>query len=139
MTDSSVVLRGIDARTFSEMESFVKDLEARPVERPLARRDVRRPPVLGRFLHQRARHRRPDPPPGEDHQGDADPAAAADDVEGEAAQVLRLLAGGAGVSTGSDHAFAGGHRDGLGAAVHAELAACRGNLKWWSHDRPLYH
>lgn len=35
MTDSSVVLRGIDARTFSEMESFVKDLEARPVERLL--------------------------------------------------------------------------------------------------------
>ncbi len=35
MTDSSVVLRGIDARTFSEMESFVKDLEARPMERLL--------------------------------------------------------------------------------------------------------
>jgi hypothetical protein len=32
---SSVVLRGIDARTFTEMESFVKDLEARPVERLL--------------------------------------------------------------------------------------------------------
>jgi len=32
---SSVVLRGIDARTFSEMESFVKDLEARPTERLL--------------------------------------------------------------------------------------------------------
>ena len=35
MTDSSVVLRGIDARTFSEMESFVKDLEARPIDRLL--------------------------------------------------------------------------------------------------------
>lgn len=35
MSASSVVLRGIDARTFSEMESFVKDLEARPVERLL--------------------------------------------------------------------------------------------------------
>ena len=32
---SSVVIRGIDARTFSEMESFVKDLEGRPVERLL--------------------------------------------------------------------------------------------------------
>jgi len=32
---SSVVVRGIDARTFSEMESFVKDLEARPTERLL--------------------------------------------------------------------------------------------------------
>lgn len=32
---SSVVLKGIDARTFTEMESFVKDLEARPVERLL--------------------------------------------------------------------------------------------------------
>lgn len=32
---SSVVIRGIDARTFSEMESFVKDLEARPTERLL--------------------------------------------------------------------------------------------------------
>lgn len=32
---SSVVLRGIDARTFTEMESFVKDLEARPVDRLL--------------------------------------------------------------------------------------------------------
>ena len=32
---SSVVMRGIDARTFTEMESFVKDLEARPVERLL--------------------------------------------------------------------------------------------------------
>ena len=35
MSDSSVVIRGIDARTFSEMESFVKDLEGRPVERLL--------------------------------------------------------------------------------------------------------
>jgi hypothetical protein len=30
---SSVVLKGIDARTFHEMESFVKDLESRPTER----------------------------------------------------------------------------------------------------------
>ena len=35
MSASSVVIRGIDARTFSEMESFLKDLEARPVERLL--------------------------------------------------------------------------------------------------------
>ena len=35
MSASSVVLRGIDARTFTEMESFVKDLEGRPVERLL--------------------------------------------------------------------------------------------------------
>lgn len=35
MTDSSVVIRGIDARTFSEMESFVKDLEGRPIDRLL--------------------------------------------------------------------------------------------------------
>ncbi|HEX2061655.1 MAG TPA: hypothetical protein VHK90_13020 [Thermoanaerobaculia bacterium] len=35
MSASSVVIRGIDARTFSEMESFVKDLEARPTERLL--------------------------------------------------------------------------------------------------------
>jgi hypothetical protein len=35
MSASSVVLKGIDARTFTEMESFVKDLEARPVERLL--------------------------------------------------------------------------------------------------------
>ena len=38
MTDipaSSVVIRGIDAQTFSEMESFVKDLESRPTERLL--------------------------------------------------------------------------------------------------------
>ena len=32
---SSVVLRGIDAKTFSEMESFVKDLEGRTTERLL--------------------------------------------------------------------------------------------------------
>src|SRR5687768_18300955 len=32
---SSVVIRGIDARTFSEMESFVKDLEGRPMDRLL--------------------------------------------------------------------------------------------------------
>ena len=32
---SSVVIRGIDARTFSEMESFVKDLEGRPTDRLL--------------------------------------------------------------------------------------------------------
>ena len=38
MTDvpaSSVVIRGIDAQTFSEMESFVKDLETRSTERLL--------------------------------------------------------------------------------------------------------
>ena len=35
MSASSVVLRGIDARTFTEMESFVKDLEARPIDRLL--------------------------------------------------------------------------------------------------------
>jgi hypothetical protein len=35
MSASSVVLRGIDARTFTEMESFVKDLETRPVDRLL--------------------------------------------------------------------------------------------------------
>lgn len=35
MSASSVVIRGIDARTFSEMESFVKDLETRPTERLL--------------------------------------------------------------------------------------------------------
>ena len=33
---SSVVLRGIDARTFTEMESFVKDREGRPTERLLS-------------------------------------------------------------------------------------------------------
>ena len=32
---SSVVIRGLDAQTFSQMESFVKDLEARPTERLL--------------------------------------------------------------------------------------------------------
>jgi hypothetical protein len=32
---SSVVIRGIDAQTFSEMESFVKDLESRTTERLL--------------------------------------------------------------------------------------------------------
>ena len=32
---SSVVIRGIDAQTFSEMESFVKDLETRTTERLL--------------------------------------------------------------------------------------------------------
>ncbi len=35
MSASSVVLRGVDARTFTEMESFVKDLETRPMERLL--------------------------------------------------------------------------------------------------------
>ena len=35
MSASSVVIRGIDARTFTEMESFVKDLEARPIDRLL--------------------------------------------------------------------------------------------------------
>lgn len=35
MSASSVVIRGIDAKTFSEMESFVKDLEGRPIERLL--------------------------------------------------------------------------------------------------------
>lgn len=35
MDTSSVVIRAIDARTFSEMESFVKDLESRPTERLL--------------------------------------------------------------------------------------------------------
>ena len=35
MSASSVVIKGIDARTFSEMENFVKDLEARPIERLL--------------------------------------------------------------------------------------------------------
>lgn len=35
MDMSSIVLKGIDARTFNEMESFVKDLESRPVERLL--------------------------------------------------------------------------------------------------------
>ena len=35
MSASSVVIKGIDARTFTEMESFVKDLETRPIERLL--------------------------------------------------------------------------------------------------------
>jgi hypothetical protein len=35
MNASSVVLRALDARTFTEMELFVKHLEARPVERVL--------------------------------------------------------------------------------------------------------
>ena len=43
---SSVVMRGIDARTFTEMESFVKDLEARPIERLL--RDL---PQLSELPH----------------------------------------------------------------------------------------
>lgn len=32
---SSVVMKAIDAKTFSELEAFVKDLEARPIERLL--------------------------------------------------------------------------------------------------------
>lgn len=32
---SSVVMKAIDATTFTEMESFVKDLESRPIERLL--------------------------------------------------------------------------------------------------------
>lgn len=32
---SSIVMKAIDAKTFSEMESFVKDLESRPTERLL--------------------------------------------------------------------------------------------------------
>ena len=32
---SSVVMRAVDAKTFTEMESFVKDLESRSVERLL--------------------------------------------------------------------------------------------------------
>ena len=35
---SSIVMRAIDARTFGELQSFVKDLESRPIERVL--RDV---------------------------------------------------------------------------------------------------
>lgn len=31
--DSSVVIKGLDATTFNEMETFVKDLEERPIER----------------------------------------------------------------------------------------------------------
>ena len=30
---SSIVMKAIDAKTFSELEAFVKDLEARPIER----------------------------------------------------------------------------------------------------------
>ena len=32
---SSVVMKAVDAKTFTEMESFVKDLESRPIERLL--------------------------------------------------------------------------------------------------------
>jgi hypothetical protein len=32
---SSVVMKAIDARTFTDMEGFVKDLEGRPIERLL--------------------------------------------------------------------------------------------------------
>jgi hypothetical protein len=32
---SSVVMKAIDAKTFTEMEGFVKDLESRPIERLL--------------------------------------------------------------------------------------------------------
>jgi hypothetical protein len=32
---SSIVMKAIDAKTFSELEAFVKDLEARPIERLL--------------------------------------------------------------------------------------------------------
>lgn len=32
---SSVVIKGLDATTFSEMEAFVRDLESRPTERLL--------------------------------------------------------------------------------------------------------
>ena len=32
---SSVVMKAIDAKTFTDMESFVKDLEGRPIERLL--------------------------------------------------------------------------------------------------------
>lgn len=35
---SSIVMKAIDARTFSELELFVKDLESRPIERLL--RDI---------------------------------------------------------------------------------------------------
>ncbi|HET7433623.1 MAG TPA: hypothetical protein VFN10_02805 [Thermoanaerobaculia bacterium] len=35
MDTSSVVIRAIDARTFTQMESFVKDLESRPIDRLL--------------------------------------------------------------------------------------------------------
>ena len=65
MNASSVVIRGIDARTFSEMESFVKDLEARPIERLL--KDLSQladlpmtttGKVIRRELRQRARQER---------------------------------------------------------------------------------
>ena len=35
VSTSSVVMRAIDAKTFSELESFVKDLDGRPTERLL--------------------------------------------------------------------------------------------------------
>jgi hypothetical protein len=35
MDMSSIVLKGIDAKTFGEMEAFVKDLEGRPIDRLL--------------------------------------------------------------------------------------------------------
>ena len=35
VTTSSVVLKAMDAKTFNELESFVKDLEGRPTERLL--------------------------------------------------------------------------------------------------------
>jgi hypothetical protein len=35
---SSIVMKAIDAKTFSELQAFVKDLESRPVERVL--RDI---------------------------------------------------------------------------------------------------
>jgi hypothetical protein len=34
-SSSSVVMKAIDATTFTEMEAFVKDLEGRPIERLL--------------------------------------------------------------------------------------------------------
>ena len=34
-SSSSVVMKAIDATTFTEMEAFVKDLESRPIERLL--------------------------------------------------------------------------------------------------------
>ena len=38
------------------------------------------------------------------------------------------------------HAGDGGGADGAEAdQQHAELAACRGDVEWWSHNRPLYH
>ena len=63
MSASSVVIKGIDARTFTEMEGFVKDLEARPVERLLrdlpelaglsATKDCSMAVVAGSFLPSR--------------------------------------------------------------------------------------